>query len=131
VCGDLAAAPNLVITKRMPTRARVGDRVRVTIAVRNVGFSTARAVRVYETPARGARLAGVARRGSIRRDGTAAWALGNLARGAARTVRATVVITRTGLHTDTAVAAAQNAEPAFDVAPRRARAAQQAPPVTG
>jgi hypothetical protein len=131
VCGDLAAAPNLVVRKRMPARARVGDRVPITITVRNVGPRTARAVRLHETPARGARIARVAQGGSIRSDGTAVWSLRNLARGARRTVRATVLVTRTGLHTDTAVAAARNADPAFDAAALRARAARRPPAVTG
>jgi uncharacterized repeat protein (TIGR01451 family) len=120
-CGDPTTNPNLVVTKRMPARARVGQRVRFTITVRNVGRGSAEGVRLHETPARGNRLLRVSRRGAIRSDGTAVWSLGRLAPGARRTVRATVRVTRTGLLTDTAVAAPGNADPAFDVAAVRAR----------
>jgi hypothetical protein len=132
-CGNVEDAPNLVVTKRMPARARVGDRVRIRISVQNVGRGTARAVRLFETP-RGGRIVRLGQRGSIRGDGTAVWRLANLAPGERQTVRATILVTRTALHIDTATAAAQNAEPAFDVAPERVRGAvrrQPPPPVTG
>jgi Domain of unknown function DUF11 len=106
--------------------------VRISITVRNVGGSTASAVRVHETPHDGGRIASVAQSGSIRSDGTALWRIGNLARGARRTVQATMVVTRPGLNVDTAAAAAVNAEPAFGAAALRARAAaRRPPPVTG
>jgi uncharacterized repeat protein (TIGR01451 family) len=131
VCGDVAAAPNLVVTKRMPTRARVGDRVPITITVQNAGPRTAEGVRLHETPSSGARIARVAQGGTIRRDRTALWSLGNLSSGASRTVRATMVVTRTGLLSNVAVAAAQNALPDFDASALRARPALRPPSVTG
>lgn len=133
-CGDVAAAPHLMVTKRMPAHARVGDRVPITIAVRNVGHATAHEVRLHDTPPPGARIVAAANHGSIQSDGTVIWNIGNLAPGESRTVHATMLVTRTGLHTDTAVASAGNADPAFDAAAVRARAGAPAPPppvVTG
>jgi uncharacterized repeat protein (TIGR01451 family) len=133
-CGDVAAAPHLMVTKRMPAHARVGDRVPITITVRNVGHATAHEVRLHETPPPGGRIVAAANHGSIQSDGTVVWNLGNLAPGESRTVHATMLVTRPGLHTDTAVASAGNADPAFDAAAVRARGAAPAPPppvVTG
>jgi uncharacterized repeat protein (TIGR01451 family) len=87
-CGDVAA-PHLMVAKDIPARAQVGDRVPITITVRNVGRPTATEVRLHETPPAGGRIVGVSDGGAIQSDGTAVWSLGNLAPGATRTVRAT------------------------------------------
>jgi uncharacterized repeat protein (TIGR01451 family) len=133
-CVEVQEGPNLVVSKRMPASARVGDRVRITITVQNVGRNTARGVRLHETPPRGARIVSVGRGGSIQSDGTAVWDLGNLASGARRTVRATMLVGRTGSLMNTAVAEAGNAQPGFAVAGVSASGAARRPPapaVTG
>ena len=133
-CGDIANAPRLTVIKQMPAHTRVGDRVPITITVRNIGHATAHEVRVHETPPPGGQVVAAANHGSIQNDGSVVWTVGNLAPGESRTVHATLLVTRTGLHTDTAVASAGNADPAFDAAAVRARAAAPAPPppvVTG
>jgi uncharacterized repeat protein (TIGR01451 family) len=130
-CGDVAGAPHLFVIKQMPAHARVGDRVPITITVKNIGPARATGVSVHETPPPGGRIVAAANHGSIQRDGTVIWNVGKLAPGESRTVRATMLITQTGLHTDTALATAGNAEPAFDVAPVRAAQAVRPPPFTG
>ena len=132
-CGDVAAAPHLFVSKRMPTHPRVGDRVQITITVKNVGNTTAHNVRLYETPPVGGRIVAVANHGSIQLDGTVVWHLGSLGPGKTRTVHATMLATGTGSHTNRAVVSAANADPAYDAAPVRARAAVRPPPpvVTG
>ncbi|HTU87380.1 MAG TPA: VWA domain-containing protein [Solirubrobacteraceae bacterium] len=130
-CGDVAAAPHLFVVKQMPAHARVGDRVPITITVKNVGGETAHSVVLHETPPPGGRIVAAANHGSIQSDGTVIWNLGDLVPGASRTVRATLLITATGLHTDTAVASAGNADPAFDVASVSAAPAVRPPPFTG
>ncbi|HTX11850.1 MAG TPA: VWA domain-containing protein [Solirubrobacteraceae bacterium] len=130
-CGDVAAAPHLFVVKQMPAHARVGDRVPVTITVKSIGPVTATQVRVHETPPPGGRIVAAANHGSIQSDGTVIWNIGDLAPGESRTVHATMLITGAGLHTDTAVATAGNADPAFDVAPVRAAQAVRPPPFTG
>ncbi|HUA49074.1 MAG TPA: VWA domain-containing protein [Solirubrobacteraceae bacterium] len=130
-CGDLARAPVLSVVKQMPTSARVGDRVSITITVKNVGHETARQVRLHETPPAGGRIVGVADHGALQSDGTVIWNLGDLAPGEKRTVHATLLVTGTGLQTDTAVAAAANADPGVDVATVRAATALRPPPFTG
>jgi uncharacterized repeat protein (TIGR01451 family) len=123
-----------VIAKRMPANAHVGDRVRVTITVQNVSRHTAHRVRLHETPPSGTRIVRAGNGGSIGNDGTAVWNLGTLAPGARRRVHVTLLVTRRGLHVNTAVVAAGNADPAFDVAgieaAHRARRPPP-PPVTG
>jgi uncharacterized repeat protein (TIGR01451 family) len=131
VCGDVASAPQLVVTKRMPVRARVGDRVPITITVRNAGPRTAEGVRLHETAPTGGRIARVAQGGTIRTARSAVWSLGNLSSGASRTVGATMIVRRTGLLANVAVAAADNAQPDFDASTLRARAALRPPSVTG
>lgn len=133
-CGaDAAAQPHLVVSKQMPAQARVGERVPLTITVRNVGHGTADQVRLHETPPEGGRIVAVADHGSLRRDGTVVWTLKSLASGATQTVHATMLLIRTGLLPDTAVADAINAAPALDRAVVRVRAAvhQRPPAVTG
>jgi uncharacterized repeat protein (TIGR01451 family) len=132
-CPDLTGTPQLFVVKRMPATARVGDRLPITITVKNVGRTTAVEVTVHETPPPGGKIVGVANHGLLQSDGTVVWNLGALAPGETRTVHATMLITGTGLSTDTAVASAGNADPAFDVAAVRVRARVHAPPppVTG
>lgn len=132
-CGDIANAPRLTVIKRMPAHARVGDRVPITITVSNIGHATAHEVRVHETPPPGGKIVAAADHGSLQSDGTVIWDLGSLAPGHTATVHATMLITSTGLSTDTAVATAGNADPAFDAAAVRVRAAVHPPPpvVTG
>ena len=134
VCGDLAAAPNLAIGKNMPAHARVGQVVPITITVKNVGASTAHGVRLDENPPLGRRLLRVGNNGSMQSDGTAVWHLGSLAPGQSRTVHAIARVTRAGLHLNTAVVTASNADPADAQATVRARVAARRPPpppVTG
>lgn len=131
-CGsDAATQPHLAVIKQMPAHARVGERVPITITVRNVGHGTADQVRLHETPPHGGKIVAVADHGSLQHDGTVAWDLGSLAPGATRTVHATMLVTRTGLLLDTAVASALNADPALDDAVVRVGAATRPPPVTG
>lgn len=133
-CGNLADAPRLFVIKQMPAQARVGDRVPVTITVINTGHATAVHVELHETPAPSGRIVGVADHGLLRSDGTVVWHLGNLAPGASRTVHATLLVTATGVLSDTAVAHAGNVNPAFDTAPVHASGPPPAPPppaVTG
>lgn len=129
---EAATQPRLAVSKQMPARARVGERVPITITVRNVGHGTADRVRLHETPPHGGRIVAVADRGSLQHDGIAVWDLGNLAPGETRTVHATMLLTRTGPLLDTATASALNADPALDDAVVRVQRAQPSPPpVTG
>lgn len=129
-CANAAdARPRLMVTKRMPARAHVGERVPIKITVRNIGEQTAHSVRVHETRrGAGGRIVHVAgAHATRRRDGSITWSIGNLAPGASRTVRATMLVTRRGLVRDTAVADAANAQDAFD--PAALRAIRVPPPV--
>jgi uncharacterized repeat protein (TIGR01451 family) len=119
--------PDLAVDKRMRVQARVGALVPITITVHNFGEGTAHGVQVHETPPSGTRIVHVANGGTIQRDGTAVWHLGNLAHGESRTVHATVRVLRTGLHVDTAVATALNADPAPSNAAVHARLAARRP----
>lgn len=125
--------PQLEVVKRMPARARVGERVPIAIAVRNVGRGTADGVRLHETPPDGGRVVAVADHGSLQHDGTVVWDLGSLPPGATRTVHATMLVTGTGSLLDTAVAGAVNADPALgDAVVRVGAAPRPSPPaVTG
>jgi hypothetical protein len=133
-CGDTAAAPNLAITKKMPMHAHVREVVPITITVHNLGHGTAKAVQLHETPPTGMRIVHVANHGSIRHNGIAVWRLGHLARGESRTVHATARVLRTGVHLNSAIATALNADPAITQAVLRAGAAahrRKPPRVTG
>ena len=125
--------PYLGVVKEMPAVARVGQEVTFTITVHNLGHATANGVDLHETPPQGMQLVSVANHGTIQL-GAAVWRLGNLAPGASRTVHGTVRVTQTGMHVNTAVATALNAEAALSDAAVRARAAAHPPPpppVTG
>jgi uncharacterized repeat protein (TIGR01451 family) len=121
------SAPNLAVHKSMPAHARVGQRVTITITVHNHGHGTAHNVLLHESRPGGLRIVAVADHGSIQHDDAILWHLGSLAPGATRTVHATAVVTRTGLHVDMAVAAASNGDPAFHRAAVRARRAARPP----
>ena len=125
--------PYLGVVKEMPAVARVGQEVTFTINVHNLGHATANGVDLHETPPQGMQLVSVANHGTIQL-GAAVWRLGNLAPGASRTVHGTVRVTQAGMHVNTAVATALNAEAALSDAAVRARAAAHPPPpppVTG
>lgn len=133
-------APHLAVHKTLPPRATVGERIPVTIIVRNIGHGTANNVVLHETRPAGLRLVAVANHGRLQADGSAVWHLGHMAPGATRTVHATALVIHTGVHPDTAVASAANADPAFSNARVRARRAARpptprpptpAPPFTG
>jgi uncharacterized repeat protein (TIGR01451 family) len=127
---------SLAIHKTMPAHTHVGPRVPITITVQNVGTQTAIDVTVHETPPGGGRIVHPADHGSIQHDGTVVWHLGNLAPGEKRTVHATMLVIQSGLHLNTAVASASNADVVEAAATVRAplRHAPPAPPppaVTG
>jgi uncharacterized repeat protein (TIGR01451 family) len=127
----------LAIRKRMRARARVGSRVPIRITVRNVGQHTATGVTLQETPPGGLRIVRVARRNVTRhRGGAVTWRLGNIAPGARRTVRATMLVARRGSLRNWALTSANNAGvvAARATVRARARAAPRRPPppaVTG
>ena len=114
--------PDLGVIKTMPAHARVGESLPITITVHNQGHGVAHGVQLHETPPTGMRIVQVADHGTIQ-HGTAVWHLGDLAPGESRTVHATARGLHVGLHVDTAVATALNADPALSDAAVRARAA--------
>lgn len=124
---DLPAGPSLAVAKTMPLHARVGQLVRITITVHNHGDATAHGVQLHENRPAGLQIISVANHGRIQ-NGTAVWHLGDIGPGASRTVHATARVLRTGLHVDTAVATAINADPALSNAAVRAAAAVRPPP---
>lgn len=121
------SVPSLSVAKRMPAHGRVGELVPITIVVRNFGHGTAHGVQLHETPPRGMRIVHVADGGSLSAHGVAVWHLGSLGHGASRTVHATARVLHPGLHVDTAVATALNADPALSNAAVRAAAARRPP----
>jgi uncharacterized protein YegL len=104
--------PHLSVVKTMPPRARVAELVPITVTVHNLGHGTAQGVQLAETRPAGLRIVSVANHGTIQ-HGAAIWHLGNLAPGASRTVHATARVLHPGVHVDTAVAVALNADPAL------------------
>lgn len=132
-CQDCEAvpAPHLTVEKRMPTDARVGDRVPIEITVSNIGEGAAHGVRVRETPPHGARIVAVADGGAKEPDGTVVWDVGSLAPDESRTVHATMVVMRPGSHLNTAVASVADGYPAFDRALQRDSAPPRPPSFTG
>ena len=120
--------PHLGVVKDMPAHAHVGEEVPFTITVHNLGQGTATGVQVHETPPHGTQIVNVANHGRIQPNGTAVWHLGNLAPGTSRTVHGTLRVTQAGLHVNTAVATALNADPADSVAALRAPAPAPKPP---
>jgi hypothetical protein len=119
-------APHLSVVKTMPPQARVRELVPITIVVHNLGHGTAQGVQLIEKRPPGLEIVHVANGGTIQ-HGNAGWHLGNLAHGESRTVHATARVLHTGLHVDTAVATARNADPALSDAAVRATAAARRP----
>ena len=118
--------PHLAAFRTMPQHASVGALVPITISVHNHGRGTAHGVQLRETRPPGLQIVRVANGGTIQ-NGVAVSHLGNLAPGESRTVHATARVLHTGLHVDTAVATALNADPALSDAALRARAAARRP----
>jgi uncharacterized repeat protein (TIGR01451 family) len=137
-----APAPPTVldVSKTMSRVARVGERVRFRLTVRNVGEVAATNVHVADVPPAALTLSGLQASARPQRGrGYAVWRLGNLAPGARRTIRGSVrVDTGTpGLIRNYVLAAAVNAELVTDRADARLLAQgilgeqESAPPVTG
>jgi uncharacterized repeat protein (TIGR01451 family) len=111
--GGIARATTLTVTKTLPRHAHVGQRVPVTITVRNVGAHTARNVTVHESPPGAGHLVGVSGAHVTRHpDGTVLVRLGNLQPGASVTAQAKMLIVpgAGGPLQNTVSAAAQNAD---------------------
>lgn len=125
----------LALRKRAPARARVGQRVPVTITLRNAGRHSAVGITLQETPPGAARIVRYAARNATRhRGGGITWRLGNLAPGQRRTVRVWMRVTAPGSLRNLALASARNAEVAAAAATVRATrpsAPRRAPAVTG
>ena len=121
-------APRLVVSKKMCGHATVGDRVPITITVKNAGNATAHGVHVYEVAPPGTKFVAVGEKGSLKPDGTIIWHLGDLAPEKSRTVHATLLVSRPGQILNTAVADAGNRDPAYDIAPGRVRPSPAPPP---
>jgi uncharacterized repeat protein (TIGR01451 family) len=126
----------LQVVKTMRRVARVGDRVRFALAVRNVGTVAATSVQVADVPPASVRLAALRTSGDVRLvRGNAVWRLGTLAPGASRTVRGSVEVASgaPGLKRNLAVAAAVNASVVIDPADVRVLPARRAtsPSFTG
>jgi uncharacterized repeat protein (TIGR01451 family) len=133
-------ATRLALEKTMTRVAEVGERVRFRLTVTNRGSVTARHVIVADIPPAAVALSGLrASRQARVSGGNAIWRLGNLAAGASRTVRGSVVVRAgtPGLKRNLALAGAANAKLVSDRADSRIRGAgralgRQAPPaVTG
>jgi hypothetical protein len=120
-------APHLSVVKTMVPHAQTGELAPITITVQSNGPGTAHGVQLHERPPSGMRIVHVADHGTIV-NGTAVWHLGTLAPGESRTVHATALVLHSGLHVDTALATALNADPALSSAALRARAAAHRPP---
>jgi uncharacterized repeat protein (TIGR01451 family) len=130
-------ATQLRILKTAPAVARVGQRVAFELTVRNVGPVTAQNVIMGDVPPAALTLSGLQSRGAAKARlvrGNAVWRLGNLAPGARRTVRGTVLIKAgtPGLKRNLSLATAVNANLARDNADTRVLAQRRVvPPVTG
>jgi uncharacterized repeat protein (TIGR01451 family) len=128
------------VEKTAPRVARVGQRIRFTLTVRNVGSVAATNVRVADVPPAALSLAALrtSRRARVVRGG-AIWRLGTLAPGARRTIRGSVLVKAgtPGLKRNRTLATAVNARLVADAADTRILAQgvqgqqQAAPPVTG
>ena len=83
----------LRVVKSAPRFARVGQRIRFSLTVTNVGTIDATSVQVADVPPAALTLSGLAATSGMRRvRGNAVWRLGTLAPGATRTVRGSVII---------------------------------------
>ncbi|MCL2419331.1 MAG: DUF11 domain-containing protein, partial [Conexibacteraceae bacterium] len=121
-------APQLSVVKTLPGQAPLGSIIPVTIRVTNHGRTAAHGVQVAETRPAGLQIVHVAG-GTLLHTGTAVWFVGTLAPGHSRTVHATARVVAVGLHRDTAIATAGNADPALADAAVRAATHAPVPPV--
>jgi uncharacterized repeat protein (TIGR01451 family) len=127
-------AAQIRVVKTAALVARVGERVRFTLTVANVGSVAATDVRVADVPSPALELTSLAATGSPRRiRGTLEWRFGTLAPGARRTVRGSVLIRAgtPGLKLNLAIATAVNAQLVVDRADTRVLGARTAPNFTG
>jgi uncharacterized repeat protein (TIGR01451 family) len=113
-----APRPRLAITKTAPTSARVLQRVRYRITVRNTGRVTARNVVLQDRIPSGLSVVSTSRRGTLR-NGTITFQLGTLRAGQSRTVTVWLVANASVRGTRVNVATVS----ANRVRPLRARAA--------
>lgn len=113
-----APRPRLAITKTAPTRARVLQRIRYRITVRNPGRVTARNVILQDRIPSGMSVVSTSRKGTLR-NGTVTFELGTLRPGQSRTVTVWLVANASvrGTRVNTATVSATR------VRPLRARAA--------
>ncbi len=128
------SAAQIRVVKTAALVARVGERVRFTLTVANVGSVAATDVRVADVPSPALKLTSFTASGSPRRvRGIVEWRFGTLAPGARRTVRGSVVIRAgtPGLKLNLAFATAVNAQLATDRADTRVLGARTAPSFTG
>ena len=128
------AAAQIRVVKTAALVARVGERVRFTLTVANVGSVAATDVRVADVPSPALELTSLAATGSPRRiRGSLEWRFGTLAPGARRTVRGSVVIRAgtPGLKLNLAIATAVNAQLVVDRADTRVVGARTVPNFTG
>jgi len=131
-----AGLPSTVlrVVKSAPLFARVGQRIRFSLTVTNVGTIDATSVRVADVPPAALTLSGLAATSGMRRvRGDAVWRLGTLAPGATRTVRGSVIIKSgtPGLKRNLALATALNANLARNRVDTRVLAARARPQFTG
>jgi len=127
-------ATRLGVVKRATRIARVGQRIRFTLRVTNVGPVAARGVRLADVPP--AALALASFRPSVRARvvrGNPVWQLGTLEPGASRVIRGSVRITggTAGRKRNRVLATAINAQLVGDRADTRLLAQRRAPDVTG
>jgi uncharacterized repeat protein (TIGR01451 family) len=124
----------LVVTKRAPRIARVGERVPFRLTVTNTGDVAATNVRVADIPSASMTLARVSATFKPRRvHGVATWTISSLAPGQSRSVSGTVLIKAgtPGLKRNIVAAIAENASVAGARADTRLLAPRRAPSVTG
>jgi uncharacterized repeat protein (TIGR01451 family) len=89
------SCPQLRVSKTAPRVARVGERIPFTLSVRNAGSVTASNVLLGDIPPAALTLTGLKSSSRARLTvarGNAVWRLGNLAPGAKRTVRGSVML---------------------------------------
>jgi uncharacterized repeat protein (TIGR01451 family) len=131
-----AGLPSTVlrVVKSAPRFARVGQRIRFSLTVTNVGAIDATSVQVADVPPAALTLSGLAATSGMRRvRGNAVWRLGTLAPGATRTVHGSAIIKSgtPGLKRNLALATALNANLARNRVDTRVLAARARPQFTG
>jgi len=131
------ALTRISLTKRCPATAAPGQVVTCTLTVSNIGKVTAKGVRIRDYPSARVQLTLIRSNAKPRlAGGTATWAIGTLAPGARRTIRASVRIEEAapGTARNLAIASATNAKSASaisDTLIRTALPAAVVPAVTG